>query len=153
MKSFIIVLIAAFIVVILSGCSFVKSVEFKSINSFKVGENLGSKGVVIATNLTLYNPNGFKFKINSADIDVTTEGINIGKLQIPEEVIINSKEEFSGDFIIEISFTQLLFAGKKVISKFKAGNIEIQLSGSIDADFLWMNKKFDVDHYEKISLN
>ena len=153
MKNFILILITIFFVGVLSSCSFVKPLEFKSINSFSVEENSGLSGIVIATNLTLYNPNGFKFKINSADIDVIAEGVNLGKLQIPDQVIIGAKDEFSGDYKIQISLTQLLFAGKKVLSKIKTGNIKIQLSGSLDASFLWMSNKFDIDHSEKINLN
>lgn len=141
------------ILILLAGCSWVKPVEFKSINSFKVEEKPVTSGISIATNVSLYNPNGFKFIINNADIDVFAEGVNLGKLQIPEIVIVNGKEIFSGDFVIEISFAKVLMAGKKVLSNFKSGKLQLQLRGTIDAEFLWMKKNFEVDFNENIDLN
>ncbi len=133
-----------------TGCSFVKPLEFKDINSFKVEEQ--NRGVAITTNFTLFNPNGFKFTINKADIDVYAEGVNLGKLQIPEKVVVNSKDEFTGDFRVQISFMKLLLAGKNILAKLKSGKIEITLKGTIDADFLWMHKVFNVNYTKNIEL-
>ena len=140
------------ILLLITSCSFVKPIEFKNINSFKVGENTETKSITITTNLTLYNPNGFKFAINNAYIDVYAEGVNLGKLQIPNQIVVNAKDEFLGDFKVEISLIKLLLAGKNVLSKFKSGKIKVTLKGTIDADFLWIHKNFSVDYVENIDL-
>jgi LEA14-like dessication related protein len=146
-------IIAFLILILLAGCSLVKPLEFESVNSFKIEEKSVASGIAIATNVSLYNPNGFKFTINNADIDVIAEGVNLGKLQIPKKVIVNGKDIFSGDFRIELSFAQVVMAGKKVLSKFKSGKLHLQFKGTMDAEFLGFQKKFEVDFNEHIDLN
>jgi len=136
----------------ITSCSLVKPLEFSRVNSFKIGEKAGTKGIVVTTNLSLFNPNNFKVKINNADIDVYAEGINIGKLKIPQTIEIDKKEEFSGDFYIEISFTKLLLAGNSVINKIKSGKMDVQLKGTIDIDFLCTQRVLKVDYVEKIGM-
>lgn len=136
----------------ISGCSLIKPLELKSINSFEIGENSAIKGIVVTTNLSLHNPNGFKFTVNSADIDVFADGVNLGKLQGSKNIEVGAKSDFSGDFFIEISFVKLLMSGNNLLSKIKSGKIEMQLKGSIDADILWINKNFKVNHIEIIDL-
>lgn len=138
-------------ILITSGCSFIKPLEFETINSVTIEENLG-RGIILSTNLTLYNPNNVKIIINSADIDIYAEGANLGKLQIPELIEINAKSKFTGNYKVEISFKKLLFAGRNIVSKLRSGKIEINLKGEIEADFLWMHKIFMVNYTEKIKM-
>ncbi len=133
-----------------TSCSFVKPLELKDINSFKVKEKNG--GVAVTTNFTLFNPNGFKFTINNADIDIYAEGVKLGKLQIPNKVVVKAKNEFKGDFKVEISFVKLLLAGKNILPKLKSGKIKVTLKGTIDADFLWMHKVFSVNYVKSVAL-
>lgn len=140
-----ITVITAFVV---SACSIVKPVEFKKVNNFKIEENNGK--IIIRSNLTLYNPNGFEFVVNNANIDVYAEGVNLGKLQIPDTVQINKKEKFQGDFKVEITLIKLLLAGKSIIPKLKKGQISLEFKGYIEADVLWMHKKFNVNYQEDL---
>jgi len=137
-------------VFLFSGCSLVVPLELKNVNSFKVAENKSGGGIKITANLTLYNPNKFKLAIKNADIDVITLGVNLGKLQIPNQIIVNKMDSFSGDFHVEISLSKLLFAGQNVLRKLKSGNIEITLKGTIDSQVLWIHKSFNINHNEKI---
>lgn len=151
MKYFIRFGLLLFTILLINGCSFIKPLEFETINSFKVQESSG-RGITVVANLTLYNPNGVKIVIDSADIDVYAEGVNLGKLQIPELIVIDGKSEFTGNYRVEINFTKLLLAGKNVISKLRSGKIEVNLKGVIEADFLWMHKKFNVNYTEKVNM-
>jgi LEA14-like dessication related protein len=136
----------------ITGCSLIKPLELKGINSFEIGENSAIKGIVVTTNLSLHNPNGFKFTVNSADIDVFADGVNLGKLQGPTNIEVGAKSDFSGDFYIELSFAKLLLSGRNLLSKIKSGKIELQLKGSIETEILWINKNFKVNHSEVINL-
>ena len=126
MKYFIRFGLLLFTILLINGCSFIKPLEFETINSFKVQESSG-RGITVVANLTLYNPNGVKIVIDSADIDVYAEGVNLGKLQIPELIVIDGKSEFTGNYRVEINFTKLLLAGKNVISKLRSGKLEVNL--------------------------
>lgn len=138
------------IVVLLNSCSIVKPIEFEKVNSFNAAEKSGK--MVFTSNLTLHNPNGFQFIINKADIDVYAEGINLGKLEIPDMISIEKKKDFTGDFTVEISLVKLLMAGKNVLPKLKQGDVLIELKGNVEADVLWMHRDFAVNYKEKISL-
>ena len=151
MKYFIKFSLLIFTMQLISGCSFIKPLEFESINSLKVEESSG-RGIILVANISLFNPNGVKILINSADIDVYAEGVNLGKLQIPELINIDAKSEFAGNYRVEINFTKLLLAGKNIISKLRSGKIEINLKGTIEAEFLWMHKNFIVNYTEKIDM-
>ena len=145
------IVIVAFVFTILSGCSIVKPLEFKSINSLSI-EDGSKKGVTLIANITLYNPNGVEIDINSVDIDVYAEGVNLGKLQTPETITVERRCEFTADYKVDINFMKLLLAGQSVLSKLKSGKVEVELRGKIDANFLWMNRNFNVDYNEKINI-
>ena len=89
-----------FISVIFSGCSFFKPVELQGINNVEIKKE--HKAVLIAFNLTLYNPNSVKVQIDSADINVYIKNIKIGKLKIPDNIEIKSKSIFTGEFDVKI---------------------------------------------------
>ncbi len=136
----------------LVSCSLTKPLEFKKVNSFKLEENKTSGGIIITTNLTLYNPNNYSFRINNADIDVLAEGVNLGKLQIPDRIEIDKQDSFTGNFNVQISLTQLLLAGKNVIGKLRSGEFEVQFKGNIDAKVLFFERNMEVDYKEKIKV-
>jgi LEA14-like dessication related protein len=136
---------------ILNGCSFIKPLELKDINTFSIAEN-STKGVDITANITLYNPNKLKIKVNSADIDFYIEDVNFGKLQVPDTIVVPPKGLFTGEFKVKIKLMKLLLAGKNVLFKIKTGKIKIEAKGTINADVLWMHKEFIVDYSDNIKV-
>ncbi len=147
--------VISLLIVVFSGlmsCVSVKPIDFKGVNSLKIGESASSSGMVVTTNLSLYNPNSFEFHVNNGDIDVYVENVNLGKLKIPNSFHIPSKSDFTGDFYLEISYTKLLLSGKNVLSKIKSGKVQMQLKGTIDAQVLWIDRVFIVDYNEYIDL-
>ncbi|MDA3890246.1 MAG: LEA type 2 family protein [Salinivirgaceae bacterium] len=144
------VVVLGVLIISLSSCSLVKPVEFKGVNSFSIEEKGGK--VYVTTNISLYNPNGFKLTIYSADIDVVVDGVNLGKLEIPDQLIINKKGVFSGNFKVEISIVKLLVAGRNILATLKSDEVKLQLNGIINTDLLWMNKTFKVNFNDKLDL-
>jgi LEA14-like dessication related protein len=139
-----------FISVIFSGCSFFKPVELQGINNVEIKKE--HKAVLIAFNLTLYNPNSVKVQIDSADINVYIKNIKIGKLKIPDNIEIKSKSIFTGEFDVKIDFMQVLYAGINVINNLKSKEIEIKLKGTVNAKLMFKHKVYNVDYTKNVKL-
>ena len=132
-----------------SGCTLVKPLELKKVNDFKINEKKGG-GARLHANLTLHNPNSFGYTINTLDIDVFINDVELGKLIVPEKLEIEAKQNITGDFYIDVGFPRVLILGTTVLPKLKKGDVEVHLKGHANTSIWFFTKDVGIDKVEKV---
>lgn len=136
---------------IFTGCNWIKPLEVKKVNDFKVEDKKGG-GARLVTNITLNNPNSFGYTINSVDIDVYIEQVLVGKLMSPNKLKVDPNHNFTGDFFIDVGFPKLLLLGTTVLPKLKKGAVEVHLTGTANASIWFITKNFNLDKVGKVKF-
>lgn len=149
-KNHIAIAVVLLATLLFNGCTWIKPIEFEKINSLKVEQKKGYTR--IKGNVSLFNPNAFSYEINEVNIDVFIEEQQVGKLIIPNKVIVESKSKFSGDCYIDVGFTKAIVLGATILPKIKEGQFLLQLKGDAKVSFRNVSKTIKLNRTEKIKL-
>lgn len=143
------------ILIILQACTVSEAPEFQEINNFKVSF-LSIDQIQVTADTKFHNPNDIGCELVKTDIDVITNGINVGKVSQTEIISIDN----NSDFIIP---TSISFSPKDVFKKdggilngalnaFTSKEIEIQYIGSVTLRKAGVPFEIEVDETQKVPL-
>ncbi|MCD4834350.1 MAG: LEA type 2 family protein [Bacteroidales bacterium] len=137
--------------IILSSCDAYKSVDIGDI------ENVNFKGMVdnkisLELQVPVTNPNGYKIKIKSMDLDVTINGSYLGKLKNSSEIIIPAKSDEVHNFLVDIYVKNALSSIASMYKLRKAKNLEMQIEGTIKVKALLNSKTIKVSEKQDVSI-
>jgi LEA14-like dessication related protein len=134
-----------------SSCTVNKPPEFKSIDHIEV-ETKSLDNIEITARFNFHNPNDIGCEISKMDIDVITNGINIGKANELEMSQIDSNDDFFIPAKINVSPKKIYGGGLAnliggAISAFVKKEIEVEFQGTITLKKLGMS--FEIPIHEK----
>jgi len=133
-------------------CIAVKDLDFKGVEKFKV-ENLSNKEAKVRVSVKVDNPNNFNVKIKKADLDLMIGEKKVGKAKLDHVVIIPKKKESIQDIIISADDLNLRKTlASNFLSVLMSGKIKAGVKGKVKAGVFIINKKFDLDLSDHISV-
>ncbi len=135
---------------LLTSCHKLDSIDFKKLNNLNIEQNKGS--LLVTANVEMYNPNNRKFVIETADIDVYVEDTYIGKLQLPNEIMIPAKANFSATCSINVKMGNMLLGGLSVMGKLRKGEVNARFAGTMKVRFMFASKTLKIDNIQKIKI-
>ena len=137
--------------IVLSSCNAYKSVNIGYI------ENVNFKGMVdnrisLELQVPITNPNRYKIKIKSMDLDVTVNGNYLGKMKNSSEIVIPAKSDEVHNFLVDIYVKNALASMASMYKLRKAKSIEMQIEGTIKVKALLNSKTIKVSEKQSVSI-
>lgn len=150
MKRFIFILIS---IVLFSSCSVYKEVEVLEIQNIEFIE-FSNELVEIEVEILVDNPNNYKVKLLSADIDVSINKIGMGKLKLKEKLELpkNSTSVQKLKVLADSEKIQETLMANAISFLF-SNSMAIEAKGMVKGKALGIGKKVDVEYKEKVSLD
>ncbi len=139
------------IVTLLSSCNAFKAVNIGDVN------NVNFKGMVdnkisLELEVPVSNPNGYKIKIKSMDLDVSINGNYLGKMKNSKEVVIPAKSDEIHNLVVDI-YLKNAVAGLTTFYRLrKAKKIDMEISGTIKVKALLRGKTIEVSEKQSVSI-
>ncbi|MDA3954541.1 MAG: LEA type 2 family protein [Bacteroidales bacterium] len=139
------------VVFVLSSCSIYKAVDIGDV------DNVDFKGMVdnkvnLNLKVPISNPNGYKIKIKSMDLDLKINGKYIGKMTIANDIVIPSKSEEAQDFPVEIIVKNPLGSMATLYKIRNAKSFEMEINGTIKVKALINSKIIKVSEKQRVKL-
>ena len=139
------------ITILFSSCNVYKSVNIGDV------DNVDFKGLVdnkvnLELKVPVTNPNGYKIKITSMDLDVTVNGKYLGKMKNAEVIIIPKKSDEIHSFPVNIYVKNLLGSMSVLYKMRKMKSFEMQIEGTIKVKAMLRSKTIEVSEKQRISL-
>lgn len=140
---------------LLTSCVSYEEVTLTDIKSFRILE-IGNDGVKIEAQLQLNNPNSYSIKVTKSMFDVYIKGNKIGKASISSPLKLNSNSNEYQTLQLETKFIPgqaELLPGILAMSAFGGGKIDLKLDGFIEGKAMFIKKRIDIVHEEKVPLD
>ena len=139
------------ITILFSSCNAYKSVNIGGV------DNVDFKGMVdnkinLELKVPITNPNGYKIKITSMDLDVTINGKYLGKMKNVEDIIIPKKSDEIQNFPVNIYVKNLLGSMSAFYRMRKMKSFEMQIEGTIKVKAMMRSKTIEVSEKQNVSL-
>ena len=139
------------VVFILTGCSIYKTVDIGDVN------NVDFKGMVdnkvnLNLKVPISNPNGYKIKIKSMNLDLKINGNYIGKMTIADVIVIPKKSEEVQVFPVEIIVKNPLASMATMYKLRNAKSFEMDINGTIKVKALLNSKIIKVSEKQRVRL-
>ena len=140
-------------VVLLTSCSMYKDVEIVEVKDFELVE-YSEDLVQIDLELEVMNPNGYKVKLLSSDIDLSLNGEDLGKLRLKEQMVL-PKKSTSVQTMKVLADYDAINDGimENIMSLMFAQAIIIEAKGEVKGKALGIAKRVDVDVKEEVTLD
>lgn len=135
----------------LSSCNAYKSVNIGNINDVSFKGMVDNK-ISLDLQIPITNPNGYKIKIKSMDLDVSINGSYIGKMGIANEIIIPAKSDEVHLFPVDIYVKNALASMSAMYKMRKAKSFEIEIDGTINVKAFLNAKTIKVSEKQHVSL-
>lgn len=146
-------LLAALFILVFSSCGKFQEVTFSGLEGMKLIK-LSEKGVEAEITARIKNPNKTAFTIYKSDMDVTVNGMNVGKAHLDNNVKIKKNSEESYIFNIKTDFSNLSITDiPKVIGMAMSRSVTIGIKGKLKAGKLFMKREFPVDMTQNVPLD
>lgn len=146
------------ILTLLAGCKMeYTDVVFHGVECCQVGQ--AEKGKMeIGFGLDVENPNKFNIKVTEYDVDVSLNGIMVGKAKSSKNIVLLKGERNSYPLTVEADISKvlagsLLNLGNLFGSGGKPKEMEATISGTIRASVYGVTKKIPVEGKYPINLN
>ncbi len=133
-----------FSLTILSSCS-VKDVEVGNIQSFNVLE-INKEYIEIDITAPVKNENNFSFRISDVDLNVTFNGIDLGKINKIKPIRILKKSESIQHLVFKIRLEQVAKGGLLFISSLLANKAKLKVKGYVKTSKFIFSKRIKVDY-------
>lgn len=139
------------ITVLLSSCGTYKSVHIGDIGdvSFK---GMVDNRISLELQVPISNPNGYKIKIKSMDLDVSINGNYLGKMKNSEVLIIPKKSDQIHNLSVDIIMKNPLAGVATFYRLRKASRFDMEIKGTIRVKALLKGKNIEVSEKQSISL-
>ena len=137
--------------VVLSSCNAYKSVNIGDIDSVNFKGMIDNK-ISLELQVPVTNPNGYKIKIKSMDLDITVNGSYLGKLKNTIEIVIPAKSDEIQNFPVEIYVKNALASMASMYKLRKAKSLEMQIEGTIKVKALLNSKTIKVSEKQDVNI-
>lgn len=141
--------------ILLSSCVDYEEVTLSEIKSIKLLE-LGSSGLTIESELKLNNPNSYSIKVTESKFDVYIKNNKIGVASIasPLELSKSSDDYHLVKLITTFEENQAnTLPGILAMSALGGGKIDVKLDGFIEGKAMFIKKRIEIVHEEKVPLD
>jgi LEA14-like dessication related protein len=144
-------------VILFNGCKVqYTDVVFHGVDCCKVGEAKNGK-MMIGFGLDVENPNNFNIKVTDYDVDVSLNGIKVGKAKSNENIILKKGERNSYPLQVEADIAKVLAGNLMNLGSLFGGGkpkeLEATISGNIRASVYGVSKAIPVEGKYPINLN
>ena len=145
-------LLLLILVLFTSSCNLVKDVEFKGVKNVEFG-GISSSEIKIKIEVLVHNPNSFKIKVVDGKINVKSTALEIGEINITDDIIIPAKTEQK----IELNLSapiKSLFSSKTIelYQLIQKKKFPLTIKGEIKGKALGISKIVKIDQTQEISL-
>jgi LEA14-like dessication related protein len=127
MKRIGIILFAAFVA--LSSCKQPKELVYEGMGNFSI-KQAGAKQTTLSMNISLYNPNKYKLKLKSADVDAFLNGNHIGKMNVTDAYELAASDTTSLPVMLNVDLQNILPNALQILLN---REVTIKLTGKIIA--------------------
>ncbi len=135
-----------------SGCNKFEDITVIKIENVKV-VSFNQQGVEAIITATIKNPNAVGFTIYKSAMDVTLEGLDVGKANLTEKVKVKAKSETSHDFHIKSDFSKLSVTDLPKIFGIAMGkNVNVGLKGKLKVGKFYVKYAIPVDIKKTVPL-
>lgn len=142
-----------FILVLLSSCSGFKELSVSDIQSLSV-QNIDSKRATFKVGVTIKNPNSFKIKVTSGEINVKLGKRDIGKAVLQNKIVIPAKSEKTHEFEISTDISTLGLAAIPMIAELiRSKKTFVTLYGYVKGRALFISRKIDIKRTDAIDIS
>jgi LEA14-like dessication related protein len=134
-----------------TACSF-QPITFNNVENAKLGA-VSQTGVEADITVRIKNPNHVSVTVYKSEMELSLNGVNVGKAYISQNVRIKGNSEEPYTFKIKADFSKLSLAElPKLISIALSKNAKIGLKGNLKGGKLFMKKSFPVCVTQSVSL-
>ena len=137
---------------LLSGCFSYKPVELVGMRSLKF-TRLDTKGISATIGVEMKNPNGYKIKVQDPDVDLSINGIGIGKAILDSTVVLDRRSTQVYRVPLRVDF-QLDQAGilPGLATGLLTGSIKWGVKGTVVGKAGLLHKRFPFANEQVIDL-
>ncbi len=137
---------------LLPGCFSYKPVELVGIRSFKVTQ-VGLKGISATIGAELKNPNGYRIHVQDPDVDLSINGISIGKALLDSTITLRRRSSEAYDIPVRVNF-QIDQAGiiPGLATGLLSGSIKLGVKGTVVGKAGLLRKRFPFEAEQRIDL-
>ena len=137
--------------IILSSCNAYKLIDIGDVNSVNFKGMVDNK-ISLELLLPINNPNGYKIKIKSMDLDVTVNGNYLGKMKNVNEIVIPAKSNEIQNFLVDIYVKNMLTSMSSMYKLRNAKSFEMQIEGTIKVKAFLRSKTIKVSEKQSVSM-
>lgn len=139
-------LVPVLAVLLLASCARPKCLVYVGANNFGA-EKVGLRNTVLSMDLRMYNPNPYRVKLKSTDIDIYIDDHHVGKALVKERYSIPKKDTFSLPMLFRVDLAQVL---PNALHLLKNKEIKVKMDGCVKAGkygiFLRMPVSYERKH-------
>lgn len=145
------ILILLLSTIILSSCGAYKMVNIGDVDKVDFKGMVNNK-ISLELQVPVSNPNGYKLKIKSMDLDVSINGNYIGKMKNANQIIIPAKSNEVQVFPVDI-YVKNVLAGMSSLYKIRnSSSFEMEIDGTIKVKALLRGKTIQVKEKQRVSI-
>ena len=145
-------LLALLLITLFSSCLGYKPVELVGIRSMKI-THVDTKGIAATIGVDMHNPNGYKIKVRDPDVDLSINGIGVGKAILDSTVTLNRRSSEAYRIPLRVNF-QMDQAGilPGLATGLLTGSIKLGVKGSVVGRAGLLRKRFPFADEQVIDL-
>ena len=145
-------LLSLLLISIFSSCFSYKPVELVGIRSLKL-THMDTKGIAVTVGVEMHNPNGYKIKVRDPDVDLSINGIGVGKAILDSTVTLNKRSSEIYRIPLRVNF-QLDQAGilPGLATGLLTGSVKLGVKGSVVGKAGFLHKRFPFQDEQVIDL-
>ncbi|MBK8582115.1 MAG: LEA type 2 family protein [Flavobacteriales bacterium] len=145
-------LLALLCTAFLTGCLSYREVELVGIRSMKL-THLDTKGFTATVGVEMKNPNGYKIQVKDPDVDLSINGIGVGKAMLDSNVVLKRRSTEVYRVPLRVNF-QLDQAGilPGLATGFLTGSIKLGVKGTVVGKAGFVRKRFPFSDEQAIDL-
>jgi len=122
-------LVSILLIYSLSSCSKPKPPQYVGYEHFRI-EKAGIKNTILATDVKLYNPNGYNLQLKSANLDVYFNDKYLGNSSLDSLITLPAKDTATFPLRMQASAMDILSNGAKLLMN---PDVRIKITGNAKA--------------------
>ena len=135
---------------ILSSCSKPKPPQYAGFQNFRI-EKASVSNSILATDVKLYNPNGYNLQLKSADLEVYMNDKYLGRSVLDSLIVLPSKDTATFPLRMQASAKDILSNGAKLLLN---PDVKIRVTGNAKAgrSGVFINVPINYEGMQRINL-
>ncbi|MBN2668369.1 MAG: LEA type 2 family protein [Bacteroidales bacterium] len=130
----------------------VKEVEVGNLQSFNINE-ITKEYIEVVLAAPIKNPNNFGFTISDVDLDITFNGIALGKINKVKNVKIDANSDEVKHLVFRIQLDKLAKGGLLIVPSLLTNRAKVEVHGYVKARKFLFNKKIPVDYNKTTKIS